>query len=236
MSSIGERIRQVRKERRMTQVELSKLANVSQTTLSQLESGRNDSSKELPSIAKALGVDVYWLQTGINDKPINPNNIPNYAEVHDWDSNTPIDDDEVPIVFYKDFLLQCGNGLENLVPSNESRRLRMSKSTLKRMGIEQALAFAATAQDDSMNPTICSGDTIFVDSGRKNIKDGKVFAIEHGGLFRIKRLYKMPNGGVRIVSDNSHEYPEEVLTAQDIIDQNFVILGWVFSIQRLERW
>lgn len=24
----------------------------------------------------------------------------------------------------------------------------------------------------------------------------------HGGLFRIKRLYRMPNGGVRIVSDN----------------------------------
>lgn len=236
MSAIGDRIRQIRKERRMTQIELASLANISQTTLSQLESGRNDTSKELPTIAQVLGVDVYWLQTGIETSPISSTTIPNYAEVHDWDSQTPVDDDEVSIVFYKDFHLQCGDGLENLIESNERRRLRMSKSTLKRLGIEQKLAFAATAQDDSMSPTICDGDTVFVDSGRKTIKDGKTFAIEHGGLFRIKRLYRLPNGGVRIVSDNHQEYPEEILTAQDIIEQQFTILGWVFSIQRLESW
>lgn len=232
VQTLGDRIRAKRRELNISQIELAKKVGITQGALSHLESGRNETSKELPQIALALGVDVHWLLTGQNLQA----NIPSYTEIHDWDSNTPIEDDEASIIFYKDFHLQCGGGLENLVESNEHRRLRMSKSTLKRLGIEQELAFAATAQDNSMMPTICDGDTVFVDRGRKNIKDGKAFAIEHGGLFRIKRLYKVPNGGVRIVSDNHQEYPEEILTAQDIIEQKFIVLGWVFSIQRLESW
>lgn len=228
--------------KKFTNTALAQFCGVSKVTVGLWMNGTSKTldSKNLSKASAFFDVNPLWLagdeQSSMLDLPIDPSKIPNYTEVDDWDSHTPVDDDEVPIVFYKDFHLQCGDGLENLVESHERRRLRMSKSTLKRLSIEHTLAFAATAQDGSMSPTICNGDTVFVDSGRKNIKDGKTFAVEHGGLFRIKRLYKMPNGGVRIVSDNHLEYPEEILTAQDIIEQQFIILGWVFSIQRLESW
>lgn len=64
MNSIGERVKIARKNSKLTQQELAQKANISQTTLSQLESGRNTSSKELPQLANALGIDVNWLLTG----------------------------------------------------------------------------------------------------------------------------------------------------------------------------
>ena len=68
------------------------------------------------------------------------------------------------------------------------------------------------------------------------IKDGKIFAICLGGLFYCKRLYNLPLGGVRIVSDNSVEFPEIQLSAQEIIDQQLEIIGWVWQISSLESW
>ena len=73
-----------------------------------------------------------------------------------------------------------------------------------------------------MSPIINNGATVYVDTGRTQIVDGKIYAINHGGLFKFKFLYRMPKGGVRIVSANAEEYPEEILTAEDIMDQEFV--------------
>ena len=106
--------------------------------------------------------------------------------------------------------------------------------TLNKLGVYKDKTFAATTDDDSMLPTIQDGDTIFVDENRTRIKDGKIFAIEHGGLFYCKRLYNLPNGGVRVVSDNSDEFPEYTLTREQMTD--FKVIGWVYSISRLERW
>lgn len=162
--------------------------------------------------------------------------IHGYSAVSDWDDSTPVDVDEVEMTFYKSLGFACGHGAEGEAFSNEWRKLRFSRMTLERLGIYPDQAFAATAHDDSMTPTICDGDTIFVDRGRNKIKDGRIFAIEHGGLFYCKRLYNLPNGGVRIVSDNGDEFPERSLSRGELEAEGFSVIGWVFSVSRLERW
>jgi len=62
--SVGDRLRDARKARDLTQPELAKMAGVSQTTVSDLERERNVSSKSLPLIAACLGVSALWLSTG----------------------------------------------------------------------------------------------------------------------------------------------------------------------------
>ena len=104
------------------------------------------------------------------------------------------------------------------------------------LSISKENAVAATASGDSMSPTIQDGDTIHIDLGRTEIKDGRIFVICIGGLHYAKRLYNMPFGGVRIVSDNSAEFPEQVLTATDRVEQDFQIYGWVWQIARIEKW
>lgn len=55
-------------------------------------------------------------------------------------------------------------------------------------------------------------------------------------MFRCKILYQMPNQGVRIYSKNEDEYPEETLTAEQRIEQNFHIIGWVWNWSHEETW
>lgn len=189
----------------------------------------------LEDLAKFLGVSYAWLATGEGHMhQITPEKINGYSKVEDWDSSTPLGKDEVEIPYYKDLAFACGHGRDCVAYDDEWRRLRFSRMTLNKLGVYKDKTFAATTNDDSMLPTIQDGDTIFVDENRTRIKDGKIFAIEHGGLFYCKRLYNLPNGGVRVVSDNSDEFPEYTLTREQMTD--FRVIGWVYSISRLERW
>lgn len=156
--------------------------------------------------------------------------------VDTWDSETPLGDDEVEIPYFEDFSFACGSGSIGEALESETSKLRMSKSVLRNLTIDKKNAVATRASGDSMNPTIKDGDTIHIDLGRKTIKDGKIFAICHGDLFYAKRLYNLPLGGVRIVSDNSAEFPEMRITAQEVIDQKFEIVGWIWQISSIESW
>lgn len=65
MPSVGDRIRQVREHRRMTQDRLAEITSISKGFLSDLENDkRNVSSEYLLRIANSLGTSVDYLLTG----------------------------------------------------------------------------------------------------------------------------------------------------------------------------
>ena len=58
---IGDKIRELREKRKLTQIELAKLAGISNTYLSDIERGRvNPSLKTLDKLARALGIKIDW--------------------------------------------------------------------------------------------------------------------------------------------------------------------------------
>ena len=228
---VSDRINLKMTEHNLSQADLVRGTGAGRATVSGWVNGTNNpSAKHLDNLAKTLKTTTSWLLTGFADEGNN------FQLIETWDSNTPLDEDDVEIPFFKDFSFACGSGSIGDAIANEKRKLRMSKSTLRNLTISKENAVAATASGDSMCPTIKDGDTIHLDLGRKTIKDGKIFAVCIGGLFYCKRLYNMPFGGVRIVSDNSEEFPEIVLTADEAKDQDFQIIGWVWQIATLERW
>ncbi|WP_031948673.1 S24 family peptidase [Acinetobacter lactucae] len=176
--------------------------------------------------AAIFGVGANWILKGEGSKAQG-----NVTKVVEWDSDTPVDNDEVEIPFYKEVLVSCGSGSLAEMVGNETRKLRLSKATLRQYGVEASNAYALTAFGNSMSPVINNGATVYVDIGRTNIVDGKIYAINHGGLFKFKYLYRMPKGGVRIVSENKDEYPEEILTAEDILEQEFCVVAYAFNVQ-----
>lgn len=229
MQTTSDRINQRMRDLGLQHKDLVAATGASKGTVTNWINGiNNPTGKRLVQLAQALKTTSSWLLTG--------NSTPEFTQVEPWDSNTPLDDDEIEIPFFKDFSFACGGGSIGEAIANETRKLRMSKATLRNLSIMKENAVAATAIGDSMSPTIKDGDTIHVDLGRKNIKDGKIFAICIGGLFYCKRLYNLPLGGLRIVSDNSTEFPEIHLNAQEIIDQQLEIIGWVWQISSLESW
>ena len=230
--SIGQRISEVMLERSISNAKLARMVGVSRPTIGNWIEGKSTPTGEnLNNLANVLKVDPNWLLNG-KERDI----LSGFMQVEPWDSDTLLEDDEVEIPFFKDFSFACGGGSIGEALASEKRKLRMSKATLRNRSIDKKNAVATIAAGDSMNPTIKDGDTIHIDLGRKTIKDGKIFAICHGGLFMAKRLYSLPFGGIRVVSDNSDEYPEIRLNAEQIKDEQFEIVGWIWQVSSLENW
>lgn len=208
-----------------TQEETAKLIDESPQTITNWKR-RGISKAGALKAASKFNVSANWILTGAGEKE-----SADITKVVEWDSSTPVDDDEVEVPFYKEVLVSCGSGSLAEIIGNETRKLRLSKATLRQYGVESSNAYALTAFGDSMMPIINNGATVYVDVGRTSIIDGKIYAINHGGLFKFKFLYRMPKGGVRIVSANKDEYPEEILTAEDIMDQDFCVVAYAFNVQ-----
>lgn len=240
MNTLAERLKYAREQLELTQQEVARRAGMSQPTYYKIESGKSKRTTYLNELATILKVNPHWLATGEGQMTATPalqaNISPDFRPIDDWDSDTPLDGDEVAVPFYKDFAVACGYGSDGVAYEGEWRRLRMSRATIERIGSHKDQIFATLAEGDSMSPTINDGDTIWVDRSKEHIKDGKIFVFEYGGLFMCKRLYRLPNDGLRVVSDNADVYPDWTMTGQERQENNFRLIGWVWHWSVMERW
>lgn len=211
------------------QSELARYLNVSPQVLKNWET-RSISSKGLIQAAKALEIDVRWLETGVGEmhpRPIEANARP-APPLRFWSSRDLLPEEDYAFApFLKDFAFIGGAGCEEGSDYNNFR-LPFGKSTLRRLGVQIENVFCCTLEGDSMWPRIPDGATIAVDKGRNTIKDGDIYAFVQGGLYRVKYLYKLPGGRVRIRSQNEEEHPEEIASLEDI-----QIIGRVFWVSTL---
>lgn len=66
METLGERVIRLREARGWNQSALAKESGIGQSTVAGIEGGsRNKAPSSLIEIAHALGVDAYWLKTGL---------------------------------------------------------------------------------------------------------------------------------------------------------------------------
>ncbi|EYT23591.1 LexA family protein [Acinetobacter sp. 1000160] len=81
---LKDRLKEARKRAKKSQKDVVAAVGITQSALSQLETGLVNSSSHLPSIAKYLGVDAYWLQTGqgqADPDPFQPEHAINISPV-----------------------------------------------------------------------------------------------------------------------------------------------------------
>lgn len=74
MSSLGDRLREERDKKGLTQKDLARLAGCEQPVISDLEKGVSKGSKHLIRFAKILGVSPFWLEDGTSPKHIQERN------------------------------------------------------------------------------------------------------------------------------------------------------------------
>lgn len=184
--------------------------------------------------ARELQVSVEWLEDGtipISGGPPDPyapsSNAMLLGPIDAWDDDTPLDDDEVEVPFLKEVELSAGSG-RTVVEQSHKQRLRFGKLTLRRQGVQPGDAVCVTVSGNSMEPVLPDKSTVGVDQGSTAVVDGKMYAIDHDGQLRVKTLYRLPGGGIRMRSFNRDEHPDEEYTAQEMIDQNIIIKGKVF--------
>ncbi len=227
--TIGERIRRVRKELKLTQQQVASSIGVSPTSIVFWE--RNETTPKgsnLIALCKKLQVDPQWLQSGKGNRQIASGNAEILGNMQVWDSQTPLGNDEVAVPFLSDVRLSAGNGFVSDLESDYGFRLRFAKSTLRRYNVAPENAVCVAVQGDSMEPVLPNGSTVGIDCGDKKLTDGKIFAINHNGELFIKKLYRLPSNGLRIYSFNEQEYPPREYTEEQILNQKITIVGRVF--------
>lgn len=224
-------------QRGLVQESLAEKAGCSQASIQKILKGRTLKSKFLPDIARALDVDLNWLDLGtaptlreqLNVYRIKPaDGAPlSLGMLSPWDDETPLDEDDVELPIYKEVELASGLGRSE-IQLVEGRKIRFSARTLRDAGVDLANAACATNKGNSNAPLILDRATLGIDLGMTRIIDGKIYALDHGGLLRIKFMYRLPNGGVRLRSFNREEHPDEDFNADEIMEVGLRILGRVF--------
>lgn len=75
METFGQRLRRTRKSLGLSQDALAQACGLSQTTISDIERDRNETSRDATAIARALNVSPDWLADGIGSPDARPANI-----------------------------------------------------------------------------------------------------------------------------------------------------------------
>ncbi len=211
--------------------DISEATGVSKATVTFWVNGTNGAKgKNLLALAKALRCSPEWLSDGKGSPELESptkSNATMLGPISVWDDGTPLDDDEVYVPFLKEVELSAGSG-RTVIEKSGTRKLRFGKLTLRNQGVQFDQAVCVTVRGNSMEPVLPDGSTVGVDKGSTSVKDGKMYAVDHGGELRVKTLYRMPGGGLRFRSFNQDEHPDEEYTAQQLKESGITVLGKVF--------
>lgn len=242
MDTLADRIKAARKHAQLTQRSLAEKVGVEQPVISQLETGKNLRSVHLTKIAQVCQVSPIWLAEGAGPmvqegtQPTNPatqHEIELLGELSAWDEGDPLDEDDVEVPYFAEVEFSGGNGMTEVIEV-AGRKLRFSCATLRAAGVDKRSAAVARVKGRSMERLILDGAAIGFDMSDTSIIDGEIYAFNHGGMLRTKYLYRLPQGSIRISSENDDEYPDEVMTAEQWHDEVHM-LGRVFWWSTVRR-
>ena len=235
--SIHDRVQEAVEQSGLTKSAIAKSCGVSPSAVTQWLNGdtKAPTAEKLLRLARATRVSYTWLVEGkgaMNSTDAVSERVRSYtssnAEMLDAEiieGDEPLNPDEVWLPMFREVEFAAGDGATQVI-ENHGARERFSLPRLARAGVRPENAALAVARGDSMLSAIHDGATLGIDKGCRTIIDGKIYALDHGGMFRVKRLYRLPLNRVRVVSENSDEYPEEVYHLAD--PDAPIIIGKVF--------
>lgn len=193
---------------------------------SQTGSPRMIGSELAREIEAKLGKPTGWMDIAPNPVELAAmGRAPKAGPVIAWSSPADLHDDEFALVDRRAVKLSAGTGQmvfdeEPLPPLAFRAEFLRSKRVSRRENL-----VIVYAEGDSMEPAIVDGDAVLCDRGQTEVIDGEIYAIDYGGVLKVKRLRKRFDGGLVIISDNAAKHPAEALTADQAT--HITVLGRV---------
>lgn len=189
---IGKRLKEARKRAGKSQKDVVEAVGITQSALSQLENGLVSSSSHLPSLAKYLGVDSYWLQTGIESND-------SKSSISKSESNVSLPANPLKAIPLLDYVQA---GLFHEVGYDGLNPLGTSWTTYE--GARPECVFSLKVEGLSMAPEFMPGDEIVVDGSLEAKPGSLVIAqeVKHGiarTTFKKYRLIGVNEFGVDII-------------------------------------
>ncbi len=226
MSSLGERLKQARENKQLSQQEVAERAGMSQPTYYKIESGKTKRTTYLNDLARVLGVNPEWLATGQGSMQTNqqivddliasmPNGI-THDQIEPWRSQTWVE------VYDLKFCCGDGGGYAEFEPLKKT--LPFDNSFFKYRNIKPEFFKLIYGKGDSMSPYINDGDAVGLYISDKIPKDGEVYALFLDGDTMIKRIFREAGGILTLSSDNK-AYRDKVV--DDSNGDSLIIIGRV---------
>ncbi|KRP45519.1 hypothetical protein TU73_13305 [Pseudomonas libanensis] len=202
---------------------------LTQQVYAAFEGGKSQTTKHAMKIAQVLSMpmealDESWELSSTVAKQSNAKLID--APIAVWEDGPPLEN-EVEVPMLKEVEQPEGSGRTE-IEEHGTVKLGFSQSSLQSLGVDASNIVCIVVSGNSMAPVIPDGSLAGVDRGKTAIKDGDIFAISQNGQLRVKILYRLPRGGLRMRSFNRDEHPDEEYPEEQIQTEGIVILGRIF--------
>ena len=213
MSTIGQRIKELRLAHNMTGYELGLKLNITRNAVSQWETNKRvPTSTMLTQIAKLFNVTTDYL---LGRDPI-PNDLKseiNYAIPLTGGVRIPV-------------LGSIVAGIPNTAVADYDEWIEISQSLAMRGDY-----FALRIKGDSMEPTLFDSDIVVIRQ-QPDVEDGEIAAVSiAGNEATIKRIYHRSDG-IDIVGDNVRAFPRMFYSNHDIATLPVRIMGKAVEVRR----
>lgn len=205
----GSRIKELRLALSLSQEVLAEKLGVSRRTISGWEA--DDSSPNTVQLfaLSELGFDVSYIVTGKSSSS-------GISDEYDEFAKIPVYDVEV----------SAGHGAF-FDSENVQYHMAYRRQWLKSRNLNVNNLSVVVVRGDSMQPTLNDRESILVDRSSTTPKDG-IYVVRSGDVLWVKRLQRMPNNQILLISDNTHYPPITV----DLRDEDFQIIGRVVNSSR----
>lgn len=211
--SLGQRLKSLRKQRKMSQAEVGAAIGLTQTAYGRYETGERDPDTDtLAKIAQLFGVSIDYLMGVAAAAPV-PENLPSNL--------TPMS--QMPFYY-----VPVARDVVAGVPMFMEQNYRVYVD-----GPRQA-DFALVLEDDSMSPSYYSGDVVYV-CYVPHVDDGEVAVVDLGGKCALRRFYRIKNG-IQLVSDDPRFAPNVYLGDEaEFVRVLGIVVGFTRMYKRPER-
>lgn len=195
-------------KRNITQKELCQITGIDKGAMS-ARAARNSKFKpdEIKKIEKAFNVNL-------NNNFVNNNFI------------------QIPV--FGNVTASMGYGI-TVYDENQTGIYEISSQLAKDIGIVSGKTQMIFASGDSMYPTIEGGDSLLIDTSKKEVYDGRIYCVRIDGQLYAKRLQKIPPNTIKVISDNEKKYDAFYIDFSKSIDFDFEVIGEIRWWGRVAR-
>ena len=208
--TIGDRIKNMRKQKDLTLEELGKMVGVSKVTIFKYEGDKiNIPSDRIERLADVLGCTPGYLMGWETD--------PNEADVYAFNNIEKIGKKEIPLMLTP---VHCGE------PTYADNHV----SAYYPVGEDLNVDFCLTCAGDSMTGAgIDDGDIVLV-RRQPDVESGEIAVVSLGDEATLKRVYKHPEKGIIELRPANPAYESIILLPDDA--ENARILGKVIVVMK----
>lgn len=213
MLNIPEWVLAARQHAKMTQGDLGEKLGLTRGNISSWEKGRHEPGyRQLIKVSELTGYPMPQQTPAPRAALSAANNELDFGRpIYSWEYENDLPAGEFVMVPRLNVRLSAGHGRDQVAVELEKESPQAFRAEwIRAMGLKPAALAAMTASGESMEPTIFDSDSLLMDTSQNEVTDGKVYGLWYDGGERVKRLFRLPGGGLRIQSDNPRYSPIEV--------------------------